>query len=173
MLAAVLALLSAADADAQVFIASKPNPEFTIGPLFVRASVTPALGPIPVDVLWSLVVPPTRSPAAVEQDLYLLWPSEVVPDKGAGAPDPALTAYVTQRGYTVVGEGRARLFAQALYQMDANVPPEPLPGGAPFVTVVRESGPLGLTSPATWIRGIRGWSTARGSCRSASSRAGS
>ncbi|MGH7356964.1 MAG: hypothetical protein ACRELS_20595 [Candidatus Rokuibacteriota bacterium] len=152
VLAAVLALLPAAAADAQVFIASKPNPAFTIGPLFVRASVTPALGPITVDVLWSLVVPPTLTPAALQQDLYLLWPGEVVPDRSAGAPDPALAAYVTARGYTVVAEGRARLFAQALYQMDGNVPPEPLPGGAPFVTVVRESGPLGLTSPATWIR---------------------
>ena len=151
-LAVALALLSAATADAQVFIASKPDPAFTIGPLFVRASVTPALGPITVDVLWSLVVPPTLTPAALEQDLYLLWPSEVVADRSAGASDPALAAYVTARGYTVVAEGRARLFAQALYQMDANVPPEPLPGGAPFVTVVRESGPLGLTSPATWIR---------------------
>jgi len=152
LLAAVLALLPAAVADAQVFIATRPNPEFTIGPLFVRAGVSPALGPITVDVLWGLVVPPTLSPAALEQDLYLLWPSEVVPDKTAGAPDPALAAYVTGRGYTVIAEGRARLFAQALYQMDANVPPEPLPGGAPFVTVVRETGPLGLTSPATWMR---------------------
>lgn len=152
VLATVLALLSVAVADAQVFIATKPNPEFTIGPLFVRASVSPKLGPITVDVLWGLVVPPTRSPAALEQDLYLLWPSEVVPDKTAGAPDPALAAYVTARGYTIIAEGRARLFAQALYQMDGNVPPEPLPGGAPFVTVVRETGPLGLTSPATWMR---------------------
>lgn len=152
VLAAVLALLPAAVADAQVFIATKPNPEFTIGPLFVRASVSPALGPITVDVLWGLVVPPAFSPAALEQDLYLLWPSEVVPDETAGAPDPALAAYVTGRGYTVIAEGRARLFAQALYQMDGNVPPEPLPGGAPFVTVVRETGPLGLTSPATWMR---------------------
>ena len=151
VLAVVLALLPAAVADAQVFIATKPNPEFTIGPLFVRASVSPAFGPITVDVLWGLVVPPTLSPATLAQDLYLLWPSEVVPDRTAGAPDPALAGYVTGRGYTIIAEGRARLFAQALYQMDANVPPEPL-GGAPFVTVVREAGPLGLTSPATWIR---------------------
>jgi hypothetical protein len=150
--AAVLALLAAVAADAQVFIAGRPHPAFTIGPLFVRADVSPELGPVTVDVLWGLVVPPTVTPSQLEQDLYLLWPTEVIPDTTAGAPDPALAAYVTARGYTVIAEGRARLSTQALYQMDANVPPEPLPGGAPFVSVVREAGPLGLTPPATWLR---------------------
>jgi hypothetical protein len=31
-------------AGAQVFLASRPDPEFEIGPLFVRASVEPSLG---------------------------------------------------------------------------------------------------------------------------------
>ena len=49
-------MAGAGRASAQVFLAARPNPEFTIGPLFVRATVTPALGPVPVDVLFSVVV---------------------------------------------------------------------------------------------------------------------
>jgi len=49
-------LLSSAphDAIAQVFIASQPKPDFTIGPLFVRANVGPKAGPIDVTVLFSV-----------------------------------------------------------------------------------------------------------------------
>ena len=39
--------------------------------------VTPALGSVTVDVLWSLEIPPTRSALELEQDLYMLWPGEV------------------------------------------------------------------------------------------------
>ena len=38
-----LLLLAPAVAHAQLFVASKPNPSFMIGPLFVRASVSPDL----------------------------------------------------------------------------------------------------------------------------------
>ena len=102
-------------AGAQVFLASRPNPEFMVGPLFVRLAVTPELG-VTLDVLWSLVVPPNKSGAAIAQDLYLLWPNSV----GAsteGAPDPALAAYVTARGFTPIREGRLPLFAQSLYRI--------------------------------------------------------
>src|SRR5439155_193116 len=72
---AVLVLAAAPTvAEGQIFLASRPSPEFTIGPLFVRANVTPELHAVTVDVLWSLVIPPTKSAAAIEQDLYLLWP---------------------------------------------------------------------------------------------------
>ena len=77
-------------AQAQVFLATRPNPGFTIGPLFVRATVTPELSPTRVDVLWSLVIPPTRSAASIEQDLYLLWPDEVDALRVEGKPDPVL-----------------------------------------------------------------------------------
>ena len=137
---------------AQLFFASRPNPEFTIGPLLVRASVTPALGPVTVDVLWSLVIPPTRSAGEFEQDLYLLWPGPVTGDAGTGPPDPALARYVEARGFLVIDEGRLALFAEGLYQMESDVPPEPVKGGAPFVTFVRGGGPSGLTPPATYIR---------------------
>jgi hypothetical protein len=136
----------------QVFLASRPNPEFTIGPLFVRATVSPDTEVVTLDVLWSLAIPPTTAGAAVEQDLYLLWPNKVDGDAGAGPPDPALAAYVKRRGFTPIAEGRLPLFAKSLYRIGEELPPEPVRGGAPFVTFVRTGGPLGLTSPVTYVR---------------------
>lgn len=68
-----------------------------------------------------------------------------------GAPDPALARYVEERGFIVTGEGRLPLYAQALYRM-GDEPPTPIPGGAPYVSFVRRGGPLGLTSPVTYVR---------------------
>jgi hypothetical protein len=113
-LTAALALFTPAAATAQVFLATQPEPAFTIGPLFVRVSFTPALGPLTVDVLWSLAVPPTRSALGLEQDLYLLWPGSV---RGDGPPpaDRALAEYVGRRGFAVVREGSLALSEQELY----------------------------------------------------------
>src|SRR5439155_1726768 len=59
---AVLVLAAAPTvAEGQIFLASRPSPEFTIGPLFVLANVTPELHAVTVDVLWSLVIPPAAS----------------------------------------------------------------------------------------------------------------
>ncbi len=152
LLAALLLGGTPTPARAQLFLASRPHPEFMIGPLFVRASVTPLLGPVTVDVQWSVVIPPTRSARRVEQDLYLLWPGSVTGDPSAGPPDPALARYVGARGFTATDEGRLPLFAHGLSQMGNGLAPEPVAGGAPFVTFVRGGGPLGLTPPATYIR---------------------
>ncbi len=146
----VLALPAAAPA--QVFVASQPQPPFEIGPLFVRASVTPELGPLDVNVIWSVVVPPGRSAGSAEQDLYLLWPSALVGDPKLGPADPALDKYITQRGFTVTGSGRLTYTAQNLYRTGADRA-EPVRGGAPFVSFVRQdTGPLGNTTPASFIR---------------------
>src|SRR5438046_689267 len=40
-LAAALVLAAAGAADAQLFLGSRPNPELTVGPLFLRATVSP------------------------------------------------------------------------------------------------------------------------------------
>jgi hypothetical protein len=150
-LTAALLLALPADGAAQFFLASRPSPDFAIGPLLVRATVGPGLGPVTVDVLWSLVIPPTRSALGVEQDLYLLWPGRVV--AGRGDADPALARYVEARGFTVVAEGRLPLFAQNLYAPTDDQGPAPIAPGAPFVTFVRQGlRPLGLTSAATYIR---------------------
>ena len=152
LLVAVLLALVAAPAHAQIFLASKPKPEFTIGPLSIRANVVPAGGPVEVSLLWSLVVPPNVGAAALEQDLYLLWPGAVDGEMVAGEPDPALRRTVEERGFQVAREGRLPLSARAVYSGPQRAKPEPLPGGAPFVTYSREAGPLGLPTPATWIR---------------------
>jgi hypothetical protein len=145
----VISLGAPTAADAQVFLATRANPEFTIGPLFVRATVTPALGPVTVDILWSLVIPPTRSALDLEQDIYLLWPGQLTPDH-AGQPDPALARYVEARGFSPISEGQVWLLAQSLYSLGRDAPPEPI-GGAPFVSFVQRDG-LGLSRPASYVR---------------------
>ena len=101
-------LLSSApnDAIAQVFIASQPKPDFTIGPLFVRANVGPKAGPIDVIVLFSAV--PATAPGKDQpaQDLYLLWPGTVDGETVEGAPDPELRRAAEARGFQVAREGR-------------------------------------------------------------------
>ena len=147
-----LLLLAPAVAHAQLFIASKPDPSFMIGPLFVRASVTPDLKPVVVEILWSIAVPPGKTAVDLEQNLNLLWPGGLIADPTAGPPDPALERFITQRGFSVIESGRLPLAAQHLYRLETDQPPARIPGGAPFVTFVRDTGPLGLTPPATWIR---------------------
>jgi len=81
LLAVLLLCAIPHSACAQVFIASHPQPDFAIGPLFVSASVgkentrgVPA--PLTVTVSWSLALPPQRRATDIAQDLYLLWPAE-------------------------------------------------------------------------------------------------
>jgi hypothetical protein len=151
-LAALLTMAAPDIAHAQIFLATRPDPVFAIGPLFVQAAVTPALGPVPVDVLFSVDVPPSRSAAEFAQDLFLIWPSALVGDAAAGPPDPALEHYLTARGLDVIDSGRVTLAARNLYRTDNAVADEPIRGGAPFATFVRDDTALGLSPPATWIR---------------------
>jgi hypothetical protein len=152
LVAAVLAGSTPGPASAQIFLASRPHPEFAIGPLLVRASVPPSLGPVTVDLLWSLEIPPTRSALDVEQDLYLLWPGAVGGGIEGAPADPGLSRYVEARGFTALAEGRLVLSAQALYRTGSVEVLEAIPGGAPFVTYVQAGSTLGLTPPATYIR---------------------
>lgn len=143
-------LVAPATAAGQVFLGSKPHTPLTVGPLMVRATVTPALGTVTVDVLFSLVVPPGRSAGELEQDIYVLWPGAV---HGAREPrDPALAKFVESRGFDVIEEGTLPLYAQSLYQRRGDVPDERLPVGASYVTFVHHARELGLSPPATWIR---------------------
>jgi hypothetical protein len=151
LLAALLVGAAPPAAEAQIFVASRPNPGFEIGPLFVRASITPALGPIEVDVFWSIALPSNRTAADVEQDIHLLWPSAIVPDAAVGKPDPALDKYVEARGFSAIDSGRVMYAARNLYGTTPGQW-EPVAGGAPFVTYVRDTGPMGLSSPASFIR---------------------
>ena len=120
-------------AGAQVFLGSRANPEFEVGPLFIRASVSPALGPVTVDVLWSLAVPPTRSALGLEQDLYLLWPAALHSEEPS-AGDARLSEYVRSRGFTVTGEGQLPLFVEDLYPPPGAASKDRRIGAAPFVS---------------------------------------
>jgi hypothetical protein len=144
---AIALLLAPVPAQAQLFLASRPKPPFTVGPLMVRATVREEPGPVPVVVTWSLLLSPDRQAADVAQDIFLLWPGEVRNDAPAQKPDAALARYVTEQGFDVIGEGRVELLARGL----ADGTTEVQPAGAPFVTFV-QTGALGLSPPATFIR---------------------
>lgn len=156
LLAGLLVLVRPAGAHAQVFLAAQPHPKMTVGPLFIRASVTPRLGNVVVDVFFSVAVPPGVSASAIEQNLYLLWPGGVVAGPAAHPADPALAKEVEgQGGFSIIDEGSLALTAVNLYQRgaDGRSLREPVPGGAHFVTFVREGGGMGgISSPATYIR---------------------
>jgi hypothetical protein len=152
VLAVLLCLASALPAAAQIFLASRPHPAFRIGPLFIRASVTPELGPVPVDVQWSIEVPPDRSALGLEQDLFLLWPGAVRAHRPGGPPDPSLGPYLRQRGFSVLSEGRLPLRALSLYRVGNDLATRPVEAGAPFATFVQAGGAFGLSAPATYIR---------------------
>src|SRR4029450_10141523 len=84
--ATVLVLLVAsAPASAQLFFSTQPNTGFHVGPLIVRANVNPGDPVAHVNVLWSVVPPPTRTAGAAPQDFYLLWPGEVNSEASRGA----------------------------------------------------------------------------------------
>jgi hypothetical protein len=119
---------------AQVFLASRPHPEFAIGPLLVVAGVRPDLGPVTVRVSFGLTLPPNARVEDVQQDLYLLWPAEVAGGSAPGAADPALRGYVEERGFAVLSEGRLALAVRDRAKLGTPAPSDPLPESAPFVT---------------------------------------
>ncbi|HZP39538.1 MAG TPA: hypothetical protein VFE48_23930 [Methylomirabilota bacterium] len=146
--AAVTSLLAPGSTSAQLFVATRPQPPFAIGPLMVRATVSEGAGRVPVTVAFSLQLPPGRSAADVAQDIYLLWPGEVLNASPGRKPDAALARYVADQGFDLIGEGYATLAARNLGDTGAV---ETIAGGASFATFV-QTGSLGLSPPATFIR---------------------
>jgi hypothetical protein len=141
-------VLTPASAGAQLFVSARPDPPFTIGPLMIRATVREGPGPVPVVVAFSLQQAPDQKSGDPAQDLFLLWPGEVVNALPDQKPDAALARYVTDQGFDVVSEGRVGLAARNLSD-DGRL--ETQAAGAPFVTFV-QTGALGLSPPATFIR---------------------
>ncbi len=142
-------------AHAQVFFASKPQPPFKVGPVYVRALVSPALGEVTVNVFFSFELPPGGDTSALEQDIYFVWPTDIVGDPKVGPPDPALAQQVEALGFSPLDDGRVAMTARNLYQRgaDGRSTREPIPGGAPFVTFIRSrGGPMGISAPAALIR---------------------
>ena len=136
---------------AQVFLASKPEPAFSVGSLFIVAGITKALGPTPIDVQWSLVFPAKRSSANIAQDLYLLWPDAVTSPAPEGRPDPDLDRMIAGDAMTIVRSGRVPLGSRRVDHTGRSSP-EPMGDGAPFVTFVRRTNSGGLSNPGTVIR---------------------
>ena len=106
--AALLALgLAPAAAPAQVFIASKPHPEFWIAPVFITANIARKdlgdnPGPLMLTVSFSVAPPPARDPSEFAQDIYLLWPGQLVGTDGADGADPMLVRQVESAGFKVL-----------------------------------------------------------------------
>src|SRR5262249_24097638 len=140
--------LAPAPASAQVFFGSQARSELTITPLFIVANVTPAAAEVVVDVMFSVLVPPAKSALDLEQDLYLLWPGEVAAAR-AGPAGITLPADVAGQ-VKVTREGRLRLEARRNYESSEDG--EAVAGGAPFITLVRTGGPMGVSPAATYIR---------------------
>ena len=116
-------------------------------PLFIVANLSSDAADVPVEVLFSLMIPPERSALELEQDLYLLWPGEVVATDTAGGVELPRDVAAQVK---VVARGRLRLQAQRHYESPADT--EVMGTGAPFVSVVRTGGPMGLSPAATYIR---------------------
>ena len=146
-LVAALATMPAC-AQAQVFFGSHARSDLTVTPLFIVANVSPDSPKVAVEVMFSVLIPPGKSGLDLEQDLYLLWPGEVVA-ASAGASGITLPADVAAQ-VSVIREGRLRLEAKRNYE--SAVDGEALPGGAPFITIVRTGGPMGVSPAATYIR---------------------
>jgi hypothetical protein len=143
----VTLVTASASVEAQVLFASRPRSGLVVTPLFVVANLTPDAVDVPVEVMFSLMIPSDRSALEFEQDLYLLWPGEVIGTDSTGGIDlpPVVAAQVS-----VIDRGRVRLQAQRHYESPADT--VVMPTGAPFVSVVRTGGPLGRSPAATYIR---------------------
>jgi hypothetical protein len=148
-LAGVLLLLGAGAADAQVFVASRRNPEFSIGPLFVSARVGPALDRVTINVSWSITPPPNRSTDGLGQDLVLLWPTEAH-DRAEGGRDPGLVHEIERRGFTVKSHGVLPLTVIHRLQFGSGAEPAVI-GQLPFVTFFKNRPRTGPSRAATFI----------------------
>src|SRR5207245_9808520 len=104
-LAWLLMVGGAATAHAQVFVASNTKPPFKVGPVYVRALISPTLGDVTVNVFFGLDLPPEMDTSAIEQDLYFIWPFDVAGDPKAGPPDPTLAKQVGALGFPAMTDG--------------------------------------------------------------------
>jgi hypothetical protein len=160
LLAALLSLgLAPAIAAAQVFIATKPHPEFWIAPVLItanvdRTNVEGRVGPLKIMVSFSVAPPPAREPSEFAQDIYLLWPGELVGQDGADGADPTLVKEVQAAGFKVLVHGRVPFSARDRLQMGAGAGAAGRKdlGDAFFVTFARPEGLARGAKPATYVR---------------------
>lgn len=146
-------------ASAQVFIASKPHPEFWIAPVLITANVErkhvdDRPGPLSIVVSFSVAPPPARDPSEFAQDIFLLWPGELVGTDGVDGADPLLVKQVETAGFKVLVHGRVPFSARDRLQMGtgAGAAGRRDLGSAFFVTFARPQGLARGAKPATYIR---------------------
>jgi hypothetical protein len=137
-------------ASAQVFLASKPHPDFAIGPLFLIANVRPDLS-VTVNLSFSLTLRPGAFPSAMEQDLYLLWPAEVTESTAPGPADPAL-ARGLNANFAVLTSGRLQLRSRDRTLVGTGQLGDVLPEVASYITVTRRGPLANQISPVTYIK---------------------
>ena len=89
---------------------------------------TPDLGPIVVDVLFSVDIPDNRS-VATRHDLYCCGPAPWCPT-GPAAPRPRAREVLVERGFDVIDSGRVVLASRNLYRGEAVPPPRSSRRGA-------------------------------------------
>ena len=140
------ALVTPAPAHGQVFLASRPHPDFMIGPLFVVASVSQGIPDVTVNLSWSLTTGPVTRKADMEQDLYLLWPSEIMEGTAPGRAEPQLIREVEGRGLSVVSSGRLVLRRRDRMQLGTTALGEPIAVTPSFVNFTRPGGQTGVVT---------------------------
>jgi len=140
LLALGLSLGAATAASAQVFLAARPHPEFSIGPLILTASVPRDLGTVQAQISWSLSVPNGRA-APSNEDLYLLWPREVAAATAPGPADAEIVRYVEGRGLQVLSSGRLALRARDRSRIGTGNFGDPLDVTVSYVTFQRAGFP--------------------------------
>jgi hypothetical protein len=152
VLIGALVLVSAlpARSSAQVFLASASNPDFTVGPLFLIGNVRPDLSVV-INLSFSLTLRAGASREALEQDLFLLWPTEIAEATTPGPPDPALAKSLNEN-FAAVGGGRLQLRTRDRTLVGTGQLGEVLPQVASYITVSRRGPLANQVSPVTFIK---------------------
>jgi hypothetical protein len=136
----------------QVFLASEPHPQFAIGPLIVAAVVLPEPGPIAVNILWGITLPPNPVGPDFKSDLYLLWPAEVVAEGGPGQADSGLARYAEERGFTVLSSGRVPLRSRDRAKLGTAAESDFTGVFASFVTLFKRGTNPSQSGIATYVK---------------------
>jgi hypothetical protein len=156
LLAALLIAALPVSAEAQVFIASRPNPHFRVAPLFVTATITRkdvggGLAPMTVTVVWNVVGPPGPPPADLGDTLFLLWPGQVAGGAPGPSDDRALNAELEGLKLTVKSRGELPLKSRRRSDMGTAAPLVQV-GKASYVSFTGNLRPGRRTRGGTLVR---------------------
>jgi len=120
-------------------------------PLTVRATVTPLLTPVELEVRWPSTSAPARAVSGSSRDISSSGPVSDEPARPRERRTTRSRQYVEARGFTVLDAGRLPLYAQNIYAEGVEAAPKTI-GEAPYVVFVQDSHALGLSPAGTWIR---------------------